>query len=348
MISELEKNLSPFIQKGQTLIVGFSGGPDSVFLLFALEKLQKHLGIHLIAAHLNHKLRGKESMKDAVFAQKFCKKLNIPFEIQTLDIKRIAKKHKKNLEECGREYRYAFFRELKKKHKATWIVTAHHLDDNIETVLLNFARGCGINGISGMNIRNRDILRPLLTIPKNRILDFLEKNTLEYREDSTNMNKKFIRNFARLEIVPLLRKLNPAFDDVFIRNWTYFQELKNFMETLADTVIARSKYNERRSNLIARASHQKSLSITITTSAFHILPAFLQGEILKKIHTMIHGSTQSLSKTAMDQVIELLKNAKTGKMKTFGGVTALIHSDHIEFFKKNLKKIPRHARLAIL
>ncbi len=206
-----------------TKILAFSGGPDSMYLLHIfLEKGKKP-----ILAHLNHNLRGHESDEDEKFCKKIAKKHGLKIEI-----KKIAPP--KNEEEA-RIARYQFLEEVRRKHKATQILTAHHLNDSIETIILNLTRGTGINGLTG--IPSDKIKRPLLKTTKEEILTYLKKNRIKYREDSSNRSTKFSRNRIRLKIVPELKKINPNLEKTFLGNLANFQEVQDFLNKKAKKYI---------------------------------------------------------------------------------------------------------------
>ena len=160
------------ISQNDKIVVGLSGGADSVFLLSFLNKFKKKFNLSLIAVHLNHKIRGKEADDDESFCIKFCEELNIPLFLKKKNIKAYAKKKKLSLEEAGRDIRYKLFSEVAVKEKCTKIATAHHQSDNTETVLLNLIKGSGLNGAAGIPERRGNIIRPLLTLTKDEILSY--------------------------------------------------------------------------------------------------------------------------------------------------------------------------------
>ncbi|MCX8056887.1 MAG: tRNA lysidine(34) synthetase TilS [Ignavibacteria bacterium] len=212
--SAIQKSLkfireNELLKNGDSILVGFSGGPDSTFLITLLLTIQKIFNLKIYAAHLNHQLRSSESDADEEFVRNFCKENKIECLIESKDIARISKETKRNIEEVARTERYKFFELAAQKFKANKIATGHTLNDNAETMIFNFIRGSGVSGLRGIPVKRDNIIRPLLGITKEEILDFLNAEKIPFRTDSTNSNEDFTRNFIRKKIIPLLQELNP-------------------------------------------------------------------------------------------------------------------------------------------
>lgn len=198
------------IDSGDKILVALSGGADSVFLLNFLIKYKKKYKVEFAAAHLNHLLRGKNSRTDEEFCKILCKKKTVPLFIERKRTARFAAANKLSVEEAGRNLRYAFFEKLRKKEKFNKIATAHNLNDNTETVLLNIFKGAGMKGASGIPVRRGNIIRPILVLEKEEILAYLNHYKISFVEDESNKDLKYQRNIIRHEIVPLIRKkINP-------------------------------------------------------------------------------------------------------------------------------------------
>ncbi len=197
------------LKNGDSVVVGFSGGPDSTFLLMLLLTIQKIFNLKIYAAHLNHKLRGKDSDADEEFVKNFCKEHNIECVIEIRDIKKIAQETKRSIEEVARTERYKLFDEAAQKFKANKVATGHTLNDNAETMIFNFIRGSGVSGLRGIPIKRENIIRPLLGVTKEEVLDFLKSEKIQFRIDSTNESDEFTRNFIRNKIIPLMQEINP-------------------------------------------------------------------------------------------------------------------------------------------
>ena len=196
-----------------TVIVGFSGGADSVALLHFLHQS----GYWCIAAHCNFHLRKEESLRDELFAANFAKNLNIPFEKIDFDTRRYAAEHKVSIEMAARTLRYDWFEELRLKHHADAVAVAHHQDDSVETVLLNLIRGTGIRGLTGIKPRSGHVVRPLLCVNKEVILRYTQEKQLQYVTDSSNLQDEYTRNKIRRQVIPLLKDINPSVEDAILR-----------------------------------------------------------------------------------------------------------------------------------
>ena len=194
------------LHPGQSIIVGLSGGADSVALLHILTAL----GYPCIAAHCNFHLRADESDADANFARLTAEALRLPFLRTDFDTADYARRHGVSIEMAARTLRYDWFETQRRAHCAQAIAVAHHRDDNVETILLNLIRGTGLHGLCGMRPRNGHIVRPLLCVDRDSILRWLTHRDLTHREDSTNASDAYRRNFVRLRLLPLLEQLNPS------------------------------------------------------------------------------------------------------------------------------------------
>lgn len=284
--------IKKYVKPTNTLILAISGGPDSVYLLDILIKL----GLKPILAHLNHKLRGRESDKDEEFVIQLANKYSL--KIETESIKTLKKT---NLEANLRKTRYEFLEKIRKKHKAKYILTAHHLNDNLETAILNFTRGCMLCGLSGMQIQSGKILRPLLQTTKEEILTCCKKEKLRYRIDKSNKDLRFSRNLIRHKIIPQLKKINPEIEKTFLQNQENFRQIENFL-------------NKKVQNWIKTNFKNKIFKI----EGFIKLHPAIQKQVLKEIYLKNYGSTENLTNKNIEEVMALIHKNKTGTRKKFG------------------------------
>ncbi|MGL5088247.1 MAG: tRNA lysidine(34) synthetase TilS [Cetobacterium sp.] len=193
------------LKTGDKIVLGFSGGPDSVFLLEVLNRLKKELSFEIVLVHINHLLRGENSDGDEKFSIEYGARLGIPVFTKRVSIEEVAKEKGIGLEEAGRIIRYDFFKEILEKTLSNKIAIAHNLDDQIENFLFRLVRGSSLEGLEG--IQNRDnIIRPINEVYKNEILEFLDSNSIKYRIDETNFENDFTRNSIRLDLIPSIEK----------------------------------------------------------------------------------------------------------------------------------------------
>jgi tRNA(Ile)-lysidine synthase len=228
--------VSSYINKHKLLnandlyIVALSGGADSVALLLLL----KEGGFNVHAAHCNFLLRGSESDRDEAFCVDLCRQLGVELHRAHFATREYAEAHKVSVEMAARELRYNWFEQLRKDIGAVGICVAHHRDDSVETVLLNMIRGTGLRGLTGIQPRNGYVLRPLLCVSRDEIEHFLAKRGQKYVIDSTNLETDVMRNKVRLQVLPLLRTLNPAVSENIQRMVENVTEAQIVLDSLVD------------------------------------------------------------------------------------------------------------------
>lgn len=227
MWSKVERYIEKYklLKSSELYLVALSGGADSVALLLLLKNA--HFNVH--AAHCNFHLRGEESDRDEAFCVELCKGLGVELHRAHFDTREYAELHKVSIEMAARELRYKWFEQLREDIGAAGICVAHHRDDSVETVLLNLVRGTGLRGLTGIQPRNGNILRPLLCVSRAEIEAFLAEKGQKYVTDSTNLKADVQRNIVRLEVLPLLRKLNPAVAENIQRTAEYLSEAQQVL-----------------------------------------------------------------------------------------------------------------------
>lgn len=196
------------IQSGDRIVAGFSGGADSVCLLLLLKEWEQILDFSFCAVHVEHGIRGEESLADAAFAKEFCETWQIPFLLYSVDVPKLAEREHLSLEEAARILRYDCFEQAKQQFGANKVAVAHHSDDNGETMLFHLVRGSGLRGLIGMQPERDGIIRPLLCVCRQEIERFLEEKGVSYCTDSTNSQVQYARNRIRNNIMSELTMLN--------------------------------------------------------------------------------------------------------------------------------------------
>ncbi|WP_288440951.1 tRNA lysidine(34) synthetase TilS [uncultured Chryseobacterium sp.] len=217
--------------ENHTYLLAVSGGADSMVLASLFKDLGQKIQdsrFRFQVAHINYKLRGNDSDLDQKTVQDFCEKNHIKFHLYEVSEK--DQKPENSIQLWARELRYAFFKEIQEKEKLEFLVTAHHLNDQLETFIINLSKAAGINGLSGIPANDNNILRPLLNVSKKEIYQFAEQNTIEFREDLSNKKSDYLRNKIRNEIVPMLMETNDHFLENFRKSSLYLNQTKDFVQ----------------------------------------------------------------------------------------------------------------------
>jgi tRNA(Ile)-lysidine synthase len=235
------------VRRTSSVVVAVSGGADSTALLDALVRQQTKRGVpaSIVAAHFNHLLRGAESDADEAFVQALANRLLVPLVTGREDVAAAARAGKKNLEATARRLRYSFLMATARDCGASRVLTAHNLDDQVETFLMRLLRGSGPDGLRGIHPEvdlgeGVTLIRPLLEVRRAQVLAYCTHFDLEFRADSSNASPDFTRNRVRLELVPLLRAFNPRFDEAVARAATLLAEDEEYLERRAAEVIEES------------------------------------------------------------------------------------------------------------
>ena len=234
----LEKFISYITEKElispkQTTLLTVSGGRDSVVLCELYHQAQLPFAI----AHCNFNLRAQESDADEAFVKKMAQEYAVEIHMKSCDTKSYAKKNKISIQMAARELRFIWFEELFEQYDFKFYAAAHHKDDNVETYLINQIRGTGLAGLHGIQAKNNNLIHPLLFASRNDIDQFIKKNSLDFRDDSSNASTKYLRNKIRHQLMPVLEKVNPNIQEIFIQNMKRFSETEKMMEYLIEFFI---------------------------------------------------------------------------------------------------------------
>lgn len=305
----LKRAISIKLKPGSKIILGISGGPDSVALLHLLMEG----GFEPILVHINYHLRGRESDLDQKFVEKLAMKHHLQLEI----LETYAKKLPGNLEENCRNIRYEFFEQVRRVSKSELILTAHQLDDQIETFLFNLSRGSSLQGFLGMAEFNpkRHLLRPLLQIPKSTILSYLKSQKIPYRLDKSNQNLKFSRNLIRHKILPVFEKINPNFRS------TMASSMASLRENLESSQNSSSQW-------IVDNFHQQKFLL----DDFLKLKPASKKNVLRLLYKKFNKG--SLTKQTLAEILATLEKNRSNLRKEFG-------KNHWLCIKKDLKTAKR-------
>lgn len=232
----------PFLAN-EPFYIAVSGGIDSMVLVHLCAQL--HLNFEVL--HCNFMLRGTESEAETQFIESFCNSKGIPFHTKYFETNTIATKNKESIQITARNLRFQWFSEMIAQSQVKYVVTAHHLDDSLETVLINFSRGTGLEGLTGIPAQNGNVIRPLLPFSREEIEHFAAENQIQWREDSSNASDKYLRNKIRHSIIPLFKELNAGFLDSFQNTVRHLQQAESLVDDATRLVyekVVKEKENQ--------------------------------------------------------------------------------------------------------
>ena len=307
-----ENNL---ISKGDVIVVGVSGGPDSITLLTCLNKFKDYFEIKIICAHINHLIR-KDSTEDEQYVENMCKNMGIKCYVKRADVEKIAKEQKKGSEEVGRKIRYDFFDEVARKENANKIAIAHNMKDNAETMLLNIIRGSGLTGLEGIQPEEYGkYIRPLINCTREEIEEYCEKNNLQPRIDSTNKENIYRRNIIRNKLLPQLQELNPNIVEslsnlskiVKVQNMHIKNEVENIYNKIATEELNTNNLQNKNDSSMPKAKNKVS-NVTLGKIELHLLEfqkldVSLQQNLILYTINKLFGNTKNIEKVNIDDII---------------------------------------------
>lgn len=315
------------INENDNILLGLSGGPDSMALLYVLMLLKRKMDFKIYAAHINHGVRGKEADEDEYFVKNTCKALNIPFYVKRANMDKYAKENKMSSEEAGRKIRYDFFREILNKIGGGKIAVAHNKNDQSETVLFRFIRGAGIDGLVGMKYKNDDIIRPLLDVDRREIENYCCINNIETRTDKTNFETLYGRNKIRLELIPYIEKnLNNGIINTLFRNAEVLSDDRDFL----------NKYSQESFEKISE--EETDNSVVLNKKNFIKLHSAIKSRVIRISVERLMGNIKNLEKKHIDDIMYLFENSHTGKeINIAKGISAEVNYDKL-IIKKNQRE----------
>lgn len=322
-MNDILEKLKTQIDNNQTLIVATSGGPDSMALLNLLNNLKEKKHLKLICAHVNHNLR-KESQEEAEMVKKYCQTQGILFEYMEIN------NYKGNTENFARQKRYAFFEKLIKKHKATYLLTAHHGDDLTETIIMRLIRGSSLKGYAAFQeITKKDsyqIIRPFITKTKAEILNYVKENNLPYALDQTNETDEYLRGRLRKNILPYLKEENPSVHLKFLEFSKTITETENYLADLTEEKVNKIYQNEKLN--IAMFSKEKP---------------FMQKRIINYILSNIYKENITLiNDKHVLSILNLIKSQKSNNQLTFPNNKKVKKAYNYLWIEENKQSKPYH------
>lgn len=235
------------IEKNDTIVIGVSGGADSMSLLHFLSNNFDEYNLKIIVCHINHMLRGEESDRDEKVVEDYCKINNIKFYSEHINVKELSEKLKKSIEQTARDCRYECLEKVAKKYNAK-VATAHTLSDKLETFIINFTRGCSLNGLCSIPVKRDNIIRPLIDCSRLQIEEYCKENNIHFIIDSSNKQDIYTRNKIRLNVIPLLKEINPNIEHNINNLIYYISDDNDYLNEIAEKTY-KSCIQENKLNL---------------------------------------------------------------------------------------------------
>lgn len=304
------------IEQGDRIVLGLSGGSDSVCLFHVLLRLKKEMDFQMIAIHVHHGLRGEEADRDQHFVERLCREEGVPLRLYHTDAKALAREWKMTVEEAGRTYRYQVFYQTAAEGGNGKIATAHHANDQAETMLFHLCRGSGLRGLGGMapvtETREGILIRPLLSVTKEMVWNYLKKNKLEYCMDSTNGDIHFSRNKIRRQLLPLLQEINP--------------EAVGHMSHTAELL--------RECDAFVRSKVGEMLQKEISVRELRQQPVFLQKEVIREAIIRAAGRARDISAVHIEQVLKLCQGGSGRRVELPYNLLAVREYDALSFMSR--------------
>jgi tRNA(Ile)-lysidine synthase len=304
VLKQLESNIvkNKLFTKKHRLLLALSGGVDSVVLAHLL----KEGGFHFALAHSNFKLRGKDSDSDEKFCRDLAKKLEVNIFVYHPNVQEYCHKHGVSVQMAARELRYSWFNELITKEKYNVVVTAHHANDMMETMLINLIRGTGIRGMKGIPVKNGNVVRPMLLFTRQQIEEYAKKHKLKFRTDKSNYENKYERNFLRNKVIPLLKEINPSLENTLLGNAARFAR---------EASVVDQYLGQRTGKLIEKKKNGEFLSRKQFRKEKH--PEEILHDWLSKFH---------FSETQQENILECINSSSNEKKQFHSSTHQLIIS----------------------
>lgn len=318
------------IENGDKLVLGVSGGPDSISMLNILNDIRNDKNLHIefdiIVAHVNHMIR-EEAKEDEKFVKEFCEKIKVPFYSKSIDVQKIANNKKIGTEEAGRNARYEFFDEILKNTNSNKIAIAHNKNDKVETMIMNMLRGSGIAGLRGIEpIKNDKYIRPLIECERFEIEEYCAQNNIEPRIDRTNFENVYTRNKVRNIVIPFIKQeFNPNIIQTMDRLSDLVKEEDEYLEKVVET-----KYKEY-------VQQENKKQIIMDLKGFNEQEKVIKSRLLLYTISRLFGTTKGIEKIHIEDIIKLCeKNIGNKYLTPNKNIKVLVKNQKIYFINQNL------------
>ena len=330
-LKKANEAISELITSGDKILVGVSGGADSIALLHILNRFSLKKKFNLVVAHINHMARGGDSFEDAKFVKDTAEYLGLPFFLQEVDVGKERIRLKKSFQETARSIRYKFFEEILKIVGGNKIAVAHSADDQVETILMNFVRGSGLKGLAGIPRVRGNIIRPFLGFYRKELEEYLEKNKISFRDDLSNNNKKYLRNRVRHELIPYLKLYNPNIK----KSLEKMSLIVSQDDALLDQ-LTRDIFNQK---IQKQRSFEKKISWNIQD--FLSNPIALRQRLIRETFFHITGSILGVTANHIRKIVRLFEFPKVGKTLHMPRNIKVTCSYDSVVFEQDNKKSPK-------
>lgn len=286
------------IENGDKIVVGVSGGPDSITLLNVLKNIKEKeiIKFNLVVCHINHMIR-EEAISDEKYVEEYCKKNNIEFFAKRIKIEEMAEKEKIGTEEAGRKARYEFFNEILNKTNANKIATAHTANDNAETVLMNIIRGSGTLGLKGIEAKNGKLIRPLIECKRSEIEKYCKDENLNPRMDKTNFENIYTRNKVRNMLIPYIENnFNPNIIEAINRLSDLSKQENDFLEKLTKEAYKKILVEQKKNEII------------LDLNSFNSQEIVIKNRLVLYTINILFGTRSGIEKKHIEDIIKLCSN----------------------------------------
>ena len=293
-------NKNQLLNKGDKVLAAVSGGVDSTLMLHLLSEECGEYGIELSVIHFNHQLRGEEAERDAKFVEELASELSVPFYLEKLNVKRETKKLGTSIQDAAHILRRNAYAEFVAKYNFTKVATAHHRDDQLETLIMRLIGGAGPIGMSGISIKEGYYIRPLLFCDRSQIEEYAKSQKIDWVEDSSNRKDEYTRNRLRNEVIPILKELNPSAAEVASRSARTVEQLSEELQKFSKNIFEKSLVSEKKSEII--------LAIPPMSNYFKLIGYYVINNALKRIEK----ESPTVLSRQFDDILELVKTGDTG------------------------------------
>lgn len=329
------------IDAGDIIVIGVSGGPDSMCLLHILNSLRQSLDFEIVVAHINHMIR-EDAESETQFVQEYCNKIGVECYIQRINVIEKSNLEKIGTEEAGRKARYDFFEKVLKDTGANKIATAHNANDNAETILMNIFRGTGISGLRGIEpIRDNKYIRPIIECERFEIENYCNENNLEPKIDKTNFENTYTRNKIRNILIPELKKeFNPNIIQALNKLSSLARQENEFIQNYVENITEKDlkvpelmAINKEALEQIADNQKLENIQYVLDLKKFNALENFIKSKVILYVIQKVLGSTQGIEKVHIDDIIKLCsKNVGNKFLMPNKKIKVLVKSGKIYFF----------------